>query len=397
VFFSCLLILTYQLPLLQLRVSHASNLNGDYQSSSTAMIDLYTQKEPYSGKGPDQPSDAFAPQEKVILYANVTRNGEPVQSKIVAFEIHGPTNPIENFTLIRTAMTNASGVATISFRMPWPCENPETIIFGVWTALAVVEIVEEKVEDTLTFKVGWIVEIVSIWTINENLQFQTRFARGTCVGVEMILRNIAMTPKKATFTLVVYDIESQPIADTMLEDVEVEPGETSIHILCELEIPKWALYGYAMVYANAYTAPPHLGGISYCPEVSTGFLITLGDVAVIDVTPSLTEVYVGGVVNITVTVRNEGRETETFNVTAYADKNVTVIGDEIIIGTQTVTSLAPQLRHFSSITLATSSVCGALTTVPPGLIMPDFSVAILARVSPKTSVWSKFIEVITQT
>jgi len=356
-FFLCLLIVTYPLPLLQLRVYA-------YQSSSMAMIDLYTQKEPYSGKGPNQPSDAFAPQEEVILYANVTYKGEPAQAKIVAFEVHGPINPIENKTLIRTALTNASGIATISFRLPWPCENAETIIFGTWTALAKVQVVEETAKDTLTFKVGWIVEIVSMWTINnKTLQSQTRFARGNCVGVEMVLRNIAMTPKKATFTLVVYDSGSQPIANTALEDVEVKPGETSIRILCKLLIPKWAFSGYATVYANAYTALPQLGGVSYCPEVSAGFLITLCDVAVIGVTPSLTKIYAGEVMNITVTVRNEGRETETFNVTAYADKNVTVIGDEVIIGTQTVTNLAPLDQKTLTFTWNTTGVTPDIYTI----------------------------------
>jgi len=341
-FFSCLLIVTCQLPLLQLKVLYASNFSGVYQSSSMAMIDLYTQKEPYSGKGPNQTSDAFAPQEEVILYANVTYKGEPVQSKIVTFEVKfmGEDPPLSLLT--RTAYTNESGIATIKFRIPelcWEYGGPEAL-FGTWSATAWVKVVEEIVKDTLTFKVGWIVEIISIWTINENLQPQIRFARGNCVGVAMVLRNIAMTPKKATFTLVVYDSGGQSIANTALEDVEVEPGETSIQVICKLQIPKWALSGYAMVYANAYTAPPQLGGVSYCPEVSAGFLITLCDVAVIGVTPSLTKVYAGEVVDITVIVRNEGRETETFNVTVYADKNVTVIGDEIVIGIQTVINLA---------------------------------------------------------
>jgi len=341
-FFSCLLIVTCQLPLLQLKVLYASNLSGVYQSSSMAMIDLYTQKEPYGGKGPNQTSDAFAPQEEVILYANVTHKGEPVQSKIVTFEVKfmGEDPPLSLLT--RTAYTNESGIATIKFRIPelcWEYGGPEAL-FGTWSATTWVKVVEDIVKDTLTFKVGWIVEIISIWTINENLQPQTRFAKGTCVGVAMVLRNIAMTPKKATFTLVVYDSGGQSIANTALEDFEVEPGETSIHVICKLQIPKWALSGYAMVYANAYTAPPQLGGVSYCPEVSTGFLITLCDVAVIGVTPSLTKVYAGEVVDITVIVRNEGRETETFNVTVYADKNVTVIGDEVVIGIQTVINLA---------------------------------------------------------
>jgi len=55
------------------------------------------------------------------------------------------------------------------------------------------------------------------------------------------------------------------------------------------------------------------------------------DIAVANVTSSETEVYAGQIVNITVVVRNEGTETETFNVTAYYGNNV--------IGTQTVTDL----------------------------------------------------------
>ena len=354
-FFSCLLIVTCQLPL---GVSYASNLSGVYQSSSMAMIDLYTQKEPYSGKGPNQTSDAFAPQEEVILYANVTYKGKPEQAKIVTFEVKfmGADPPLSLLT--RTARTNGSGIATIKFRIPelcWEYGGPEAL-FGIWSVAAWVGVVEDIVKDTLTFKVGWIVEIVSIWTINENLQPQTRFAKGTCVGVAMVLRNIAMTPKKATLTLVVYDCENQPIADTMLEDVEIELGETSLHVVCKLQIPKWALLGYAVVYANAYTAPPQLGGVSYCPEVSAGFLITLCDMAVVGVTPSPTKVYAGELVNITVIVENEGRETETFNVTVYADKNVTVIGDEIIIGIQSVINLAPRNRKTLTFTWNTTSV-----------------------------------------
>jgi len=55
------------------------------------------------------------------------------------------------------------------------------------------------------------------------------------------------------------------------------------------------------------------------------------DIAITSVTPSKTEVYKGQIVNITVIVRNEGNETETFDVTAYYGNN--------LIGTQAVTNL----------------------------------------------------------
>lgn len=57
------------------------------------------------------------------------------------------------------------------------------------------------------------------------------------------------------------------------------------------------------------------------------------DVAVVDVTFSSAEIYIGQVVNITVVVQNEGTMTETFNVTARY--NVTVIQ------TKNVTNLSP--------------------------------------------------------
>ena len=62
---------------------HCLNLDvmGETTSTSKGIIDLYTQKELYSGRGQGQTSDAFAPQELVILYAYVTYNLDPVQTR----------------------------------------------------------------------------------------------------------------------------------------------------------------------------------------------------------------------------------------------------------------------------------------------------------------------------
>lgn len=333
VFILCVLMVMCLPSFLQPKISYGLGSGvkeGAYQSSERA-IDLYTQKEPYSGRGLNQPSDAFAPQEEVILYAYVTYNGCPVANKLVAFEVHGPINPLENVSFARTAETDKSGLANVSFRIPWPIENAETIVFGTWSVLANVEIAGERVDDTLTFEVGWIVEIVSIRTVDENLQPQTIFTKGTYVGIELLLRNIARVPKNVTSTFIAYDNLSRPINSSVILDFKVKPGV--MHTYCVLGIPKWAAIGYATVFADAFTALPQLGGVRYCPEVSARFVITVRDVAVISVTPSVTEVYIDQVVNITVVAKNEGTATETFNVTAYYD--------ETVIGTQNVTNLAP--------------------------------------------------------
>ncbi len=72
------------------------------------------------------------------------------------------------------------------------------------------------------------------------------------------------------------------------------------------------------------------------------------DVAIIDVVPSAAAVYAGWSVNISVTVSNEGGQTETFTVTAYYDANS--------IGTQTITSLTPDAVLSMTFTWNTTGV-----------------------------------------
>lgn len=249
---------------LQPKISYGLG-SGVYQSSGRA-IDLYTQKEPYSGRGPNQPSDAFAPQEEVILYANVTYMGGPVANKLVVFEVHDPSLLSR---LIRTAETDGSGLANVSFRIPWPIENAETIVFGTWSVLANVEIAEEIVADTLTFKVGWIVEILKVETVDVNNLSKISFMKGQHIHFRLTVNNIAMVEKVATLTFDVYDESEVPLGVVIREGVKIPPG-VMVYFIKDLLIPTWAFVGVGVVSANAYTA----SHASWCPQVSTTFLIT---------------------------------------------------------------------------------------------------------------------------
>lgn len=55
-------------------------------------IDVFTQKAPFDGKGPNSSSDMFGPQEVVKLYALVLKCGSPLTGKLVTFKIRGPIN-----------------------------------------------------------------------------------------------------------------------------------------------------------------------------------------------------------------------------------------------------------------------------------------------------------------
>jgi hypothetical protein len=95
-----------------------ANIKTGASSDAARKIDLFTQKMPFNGKGMNQSSDAFQPQELVILYAFVTFNEYPIASKLVAFHINNPANALENITVVGVSSTNQSGIAQFSFRMP---------------------------------------------------------------------------------------------------------------------------------------------------------------------------------------------------------------------------------------------------------------------------------------
>lgn len=323
--------LAVTLVIMTVLLSCTSNMKIAFSNNTGGNIDLFTQKERYSGKGPNMPSDAFAPQEEVNLTAYLTYSDEPVPGKLVGIEVTDPDNKI---LLYRSPTTNENGMATAGFRLA------SNATFGTYLAIAIAEVSGKIVNDTLTFKVGWIVEIVSIKTINENYMEQEKFMRWSYVGIELLLRNIAMTEKKITLAATIYDCLNTPLNSTE-EDFELQPGNTTTY--CFLYIPKSAcvsLEREAIARACVYTAP--------CPEVSKPFFITNRDIAVLSVQPSLAVVYRGETVNIDVIVKNKGLEIESFDVSVYYN--------ETLIGVSPVFDLQPSLDEMVSFIWNTSYV-----------------------------------------
>jgi len=278
-------------------------------------IDLFTQKEIYNGEGLDVPSDAFSPDEEVRIFAFGTYCGSAEEDLLVAFQVIGPRNSVENITFARVAVTNATGIAMISFRLPHSNETT----FGEWTVIGNARVADQIVHDTLSFKVGWIVEITSIRTMNERYEYQERFPQNSYLGVEITLATIAMNSKTVTLTVNLYDSMNVLFDSVEVIDLAVSSNGTLVYQYYPLYIPNGAHLGDATIYADAYTAPVNLGGVPYCPEAQASFTITdiLHDVAVIDVTPHTASVYAGENVNVSVIIKNLGYFEESFNVTLF--------------------------------------------------------------------------------
>jgi hypothetical protein len=233
------------------------NVTGPY-------LDLYTQKpEPYSGRGPHQPSDMFARQEEVVLYAEVHYDCEPVEYKFVAFEVRDPNGTT---IIYRTNATDENGIATTRFRLE------SNAAFGTYFAIATVEISGKTAYDTLTFKVGWIIELVEIETVDQYGNPTDTFARGEQVYFNLTVKNVALVSKVATFAITIHDERNVPIGQVILHNCVLTPDSAKT-FLFNTKIPQWAFIGSGATFANAYTNLPYLGGVPWCPEKSTAFLI----------------------------------------------------------------------------------------------------------------------------
>lgn len=121
-------------------------------ASEGRSLDIFAQK---GGKGHSVPSSPFCLGELVTLCVNLTYNEWPVQTKDVLFQI---VDPCSN-TYFISERTNASGIATASFRLPGIDCAKETM--GNWTIQASAEVREAFIADTMKLCVHWILADVN--------------------------------------------------------------------------------------------------------------------------------------------------------------------------------------------------------------------------------------------
>jgi hypothetical protein len=217
---------------------------------------------PYGGQGPNAPMDMVEPQSQIILNANVTYNYWPVQHKLVGFQVINNTGgTIANLF----AFTDTNGVATVTFRMPWPCDNPESL-FGVWRIVATVQLADIVVTDTMEYHYDYIVHIWKVTTVPTDKFY---YEHGETVMVFVEWGSHAQQD---------YDILIKVyIADEL--GVIIGSFNWATHVggtvFCQYKndnftdgiwIPKWAYAGIATIHANVFDYEPLQGGVPIGPE-----------------------------------------------------------------------------------------------------------------------------------
>jgi hypothetical protein len=221
--------------------------NGVYEASLRVfqgLVDIYTEwsviypgMDPdWGGKGENMPSDGFPPQAQVTLFVEATYKGDPVPGKPMSIMVYDSTGEL---VLARVTLTNGVGIANASFRIP---QDPSK--FGTWTAVAVAEIAENLVEDSVDFEVGYIVE-TTLPTV-EGIQ-----CKGDSVLFTINYDSIMIYQSvNATFEFVLYDDLGFPVAKGSVPATVAPSGNSPIELT--ITIPTWAFSGTAMLFANVF-------------------------------------------------------------------------------------------------------------------------------------------------
>ena len=224
------------------------------QQMPHAQIDLFTNK---GGIGPNVSSDAYGPQELVLMYANVTYNYASVADKEVTFTVLSPNGTT---VAVQVASTNTTGIASASYRTPW-LDNTN---FGTWTIIASVDISQVVVTDMTNFTYNYLITTNGI-TIPSSVH------RQSSMTVTVNIQSIENSTLWTTATITLYDEQNVPIDSYVAKNTNETAGPGSFSTT--FTIPSWAFVGTATAYVNILTNNPATGGVAYCPEKTANFQI----------------------------------------------------------------------------------------------------------------------------
>jgi len=203
-------------------------------------------------------SDAYGPQEQVCIFAKVTYNGAPVEYKPVEFVVFDPLTGLEIASF--TAFTNASGIATVCFRLPWQGSDAEKH-FGVVRIIGTVDIAEVQISDEVDFNYGYILKINTV-TVGGP------YHKGDMITVDVTIGSIAMKDYSAFLQITASDELNVPIGQSLSTITVPAAGYNAMGLT--IGIPSWAYVGTGTIYVDLLTSQT---GVPYCPEKTTFFII----------------------------------------------------------------------------------------------------------------------------
>ncbi len=255
-------------------------LPAGWNNFTNGQLDIWTQN---GGQGINANATAYGPQQLVNLTGFVTYNGAPVVGKQVTFNVY--VNGV--YIDYRTALTNATGYATVSYRFPWQDSNP-TQYFGVVTITGAVDVSQVTLNDTCNFYYGYILNLQQIQITNGIYDsngvgpvFFRNYAGLNVVTITATVNSTNWMSQPFYLTASVYDNNSVPVATSILAETAApaitgSTGSNTNTYTISLNIPTYAFVGPATVYVNIFNGNPAQNGLGFSPEQAASLYIYSG-------------------------------------------------------------------------------------------------------------------------
>jgi hypothetical protein len=155
-------------------------------------------------------------------------------------------------------------VAFVRVRLPWPCDNPETI-FGKWKVWATVDVACTVVNDTLEFKYDY---KVNIWDVTTD---KPEYKHSEDITITVFYGSYAMQDYNITFTVTAVDASGVPFGFAYIQ-VTIGGAEWCTYkngtVVLTVHVVKWARPPVGTIYVGALSDFPQNGGSAETPVFS---------------------------------------------------------------------------------------------------------------------------------
>lgn len=217
------------------------------------------------------PAATLAPFDEIQLVATVTYGNATQPNILVTFKVQEPTNASYQTVITRIEPTNASGIASFTFRLPIDSLYNSTAI-GTWQASATIQTPNGVVQQSLAFTSQWNLEISSIALQNSSGKNQTSFSADSNVLVKLAVNNNGQT-QPANVTINMQDSSGTTVNSGQIQNAQVGISNPTI-LQATLQIPKNATAGQATVTVELFSGVFNGADVPASQDKTVTFTIT---------------------------------------------------------------------------------------------------------------------------
>lgn len=209
----------------------------------------------------------FSPFDQIEVRANVTYENATVPNILVTFKVQGLSNSV-NITRIET--TDANGQAEFSFRLPI---ESQTSAAESCQVTATIQTTNGVLQQNLSFKTQWNMEITSLILQNEQGQNQTSFPPGDNIAIQIGINNNGQ-PQAVNITVNALYSSGSVINQTEILNKQIGASSSGLtQVKCILQIPSNATLGQASIVAEIFSGNYQNENLPVSENKTVGFTI----------------------------------------------------------------------------------------------------------------------------